>query len=82
MIQEAEGYAIERVNEAEGDAARFRAVFKEYLKAPKVTRRRIYLETMHDVMPQLRTKVIVDDQASQVLPLLPLGPNIPSPVQR
>jgi membrane protease subunit HflK len=78
MIQEAEGYAIQRINEAEGDAARFRAVFDEYLKAPEVTRRRIYLETMHDVLPQLKAKVIVDDQARQVLPLLPLGPNVPS----
>jgi membrane protease subunit HflK len=82
MIQEAEGYAIERINEAEGDAARFMAVFKEYLKAPEVTRRRIYLETMHKVMPQLGAKVIVDADARQVLPLLPLGPNVPSPVQR
>jgi membrane protease subunit HflK len=82
VIQEAEGYAIQRINEAEGDAARFIAVFEEYLKAPEVTRRRIYLETMHEVMPQLGAKIIVDDKASQVLPLLPLGPNVPSPVQR
>jgi membrane protease subunit HflK len=82
MIQEAEGYAIQRINEAEGDAARFRAVFEEYLKAPEVTRRRIYLETLHDVMPQLGAKIIVDDEARQVLPLLPLGPNVPAPVQR
>ncbi|MHC4080929.1 MAG: FtsH protease activity modulator HflK [Planctomycetota bacterium] len=82
MIQEAEGYAIQRINEAEGDAARFIAVFEEYLKAPEVTRRRIYLETLHEVMPQLRAKIIVDDEARQVLPLLPLGPNVPSPVQR
>ena len=82
VIQEAEGYAIERINEAEGDAARFRAVFEEYLKAPAVTRRRIYLETLHEVMPQLRAKIIVDDEVRQVLPLLPLGPNVPSPVQR
>ena len=82
VIQEAEGYAIQRINEAEGDAARFRAVFEEYLKAPEVTRRRIYLETLHEVLPQLRAKIIVDDEVRQVLPLLPLGPNVPSPVQR
>ena len=81
-IQEAEGYSIQRINEAEGDAARFLAVFDEYLKAPKVTRRRIYLETLHDVMPQLKAKIIVDDEVRQVLPLLPLGPNLPSPAQR
>ena len=82
VIQEAEGYAIQRINEAEGDAARFRAVFEEYLKAPDVTRRRIYLETLHEVLPQLGAKIIVDDEARQVLPLLPIGPNVPSPVQR
>ncbi len=82
VIQEAEGYAIQRINEAEGDAARFRAVFEEYLKAPEVTRRRIYLETLHEVLPQLRAKIIVDDEARQVLPLLPLGPNVPSPVRQ
>ncbi len=78
MIREAEGYALQRVNEAEGDAARFRAVFEEYLKAPAVTRRRIYLETLLEVMPKIGSKIIVDDEASQVLPLLQIGPNAPS----
>ncbi len=82
MIREAEGYALQRVNEAEGDAARFRAVFEEYLKAPAVTRRRIYLETLLEVMPKIGSKIIVDDQASQVLPLLQIGPNAPSRVRQ
>ncbi len=73
MISEAEGYAIERINEAEGDAAKFTALYKEYLKAPEVTRRRIYLETMEKVMPRIGKKVIIDEQANQVLPLLPLN---------
>ena len=72
-ISEAEGYAVERVNEAEGDAAKFSALFTEYLKAPEVTRRRIYLETMEKVMPRIGKKVIIDEQANQVLPLLPLN---------
>lgn len=72
-ISTAEGYAVKRINEAEGDAARFNALFAEYSKAPEVTRRRIYLETMKDVMPSVGRKVILDNAASQVLPLLQLN---------
>jgi membrane protease subunit HflK len=71
-IQEAEGYALNRVNRAEGDAALFIAMFDEYRKAPEVTRQRIYLETMAQVLPQVRSKIIVDDQLRGVLPLLNL----------
>ena len=72
-ISAAEGYAMKRINESEGDAARFNAMFAEYLKAPEVTRRRIYLETMKEVLPAVSRKVILDDKASQVLPLLQLN---------
>jgi len=72
-ISEAEGYATQRVNEAEGDVARFNALFAEYRNAPEVTRRRIYLETMGKVMPNIGEKVIIDESANQVLPFLPLG---------
>jgi membrane protease subunit HflK len=72
-ISEAQGYATERINEAEGDAARFTALFTEYQKAPEVTKRRIYLETMQDVIPQLGKKIIIDEDAQQILPLLQLG---------
>ena len=71
-IREAEGYRLKRVNEAEGDVARFNAVLAEYLKAPEVTRRRIYLETMQQVLPMLRSKIILDEQGRQILPLLQL----------
>ena len=71
-IREAEGYKLKRINEAEGDVSRFNAVLAEYLKAPEVTRRRIYLETMQEVLPSLRSKIIVDAQTRQVLPLLHL----------
>lgn len=74
-IQAAEGYALKRVNEAEGDVSRFSAVLTEYLKAPEVTRRRIYIETMQEVMPRLGRKVILDQQANQLLPLLQLQGN-------
>lgn len=72
-IRTAEGYAIKRINEAEGDAARFNAMFLEYQKAPAVTRRRIYLETVAEIMPQVGRKIILDEAAKQVLPLLQLG---------
>ncbi|MCB1061420.1 MAG: FtsH protease activity modulator HflK [Verrucomicrobiae bacterium] len=72
-ISEAEGYATERINEAEGDATRFNALYTEYQKAPDVTKRRIYLETLQEVIPQLGKKIIIDEDAKQILPLLQLG---------
>ena len=71
-IREADGYRLKRVNEAEGDAARFNALLAEYIKAPEVTKRRIYLETLQDIMPGLRSKIIVDEQTRGILPLLNL----------
>lgn len=71
-VQSAEGYAIQRVNEAKGDISRFNALLAEYLKAPDVTKRRLYLETLSEVLPRVETKVIVDESASSVLPLLQL----------
>jgi len=71
-ISSAEGYAIRRVAEAEGDADRFRRLLAEYEKAPDVTRQRLYLETLADVLPRLGGKVILDADARQVLPLFPL----------
>jgi modulator of FtsH protease HflK len=72
-IRAAEGYASKRINEAQGDVARFNAILAEYLKAPDVTKRRIYLETMTKVMPQLGSKIIIDEEAKQILPLLNLS---------
>lgn len=72
-IREADGYRLKRINEAEGDAARFAALLTEYSKAPEVTRRRIYIETLQDIMPAIRSKVIVDDQTRNILPLLNLN---------
>lgn len=71
-VRESEGYKLKRVNEAEGDVARFSAVFGEYLKAPEVTKRRIYLETLQEVLPNLRSKIILDEKGRQILPLLQL----------
>jgi membrane protease subunit HflK len=73
-IREADGYRLKRINEAEGDAARFRALLAEYSRAPEVTRRRIYMETLQDIMPGIRSKIIVDEQTRSILPLLNLDP--------
>jgi len=71
-IREADGYRLKRINEAAGDVARFSALWAEYSKAPEVTRRRIYIETLQDVLPRLRSKIIVDGQTSGILSLLNL----------
>ena len=71
-IQQAEGYATERVNRARGDASRFDALLAAYRRAPEVTRRRIYLETMSAIFPKVKHKVILDEKAKNVLPLLNL----------
>jgi membrane protease subunit HflK len=75
-IQEAEGYAVDRVNRAKGDAALFRSVLAAYRRAPDVTRRRIYLETMQEVLPQAERKVFLDDSLEGVLPLLSLNKEV------
>lgn len=72
-IRTAEGYAIKRINEAEGDAARFIALLTAYQTAPEVTRRRIYLETMKTILPAAGKKIIIDESAKQILPLLQLN---------
>ncbi len=72
-LSEAEGYAVRRVNEAEGDGARFQALLKQYEKAPDVTRQRLYLEAMAEVLPRLGGTIVLDEEAKQLLPLLNLG---------
>ncbi|MES2596836.1 MAG: FtsH protease activity modulator HflK [Verrucomicrobiota bacterium] len=71
-ISQAEGYATERKNRAEGDANRFSAMLAEYQKAPAVTKKRIYLETLTEVLPTVPGKIIVDDKVPQFLPLMHL----------
>lgn len=72
-IQQAQGYAVNRVNRAKGEAARFNSLYDEYKKAPEVTRRRIYIETLGKVLPKAKKKVIIDGDTSNVVPLLPMG---------
>ena len=72
IIEEARGYSIERVNQARGEAAKFDAIFKEYSKAPEVTRQRIYLETMNEILPKVGRKLITDEKTTGILPLFQL----------
>jgi modulator of FtsH protease HflK len=72
-IRGAEGYQFKRVNEAEGDVAAFTALLEQYSKAPEITRTRLYLEAMGEVIPQMGPKIIVDDALRQLLPILPLS---------
>jgi membrane protease subunit HflK len=72
-IRGAEGYRFKRVNEAEGDVASFNAMLGQYIKAPEITRTRLYLETMGDVLPAMGPKIIIDDSMKQFLPILPLS---------
>ena len=74
MLKEAEAYKIERITRAQGDADRFRAVYSEYVKAPDVTERRLYIETMESILPDIR-KYVVDTKGdgSGVLNLINLA---------
>ena len=69
-LQKSEGYAIERVNNAKGEVARFNALYYEYIKAPEVTKRRIYLETLANILPLLGNVIITDQKGNTLLPLL------------
>ena len=78
LLEEAEGYRAQVVNEAEGEASRFLAVLDEYKNAPEVTRKRLYLETMEQVLGDV-DKIILDESMSGsgggqgVVPYLPLN---------
>ena len=71
-IQNAEGYALNRVNRAGGDAANFLSVWRAYSVAKDVTRRRLYLETMSEVLPKAKEEFIFDENQEGVLQFLPL----------
>lgn len=72
-ISGAEGYAVQRVNAAEGDVVRFKELLAQYDKAPAITKQRLYLETMNEVLPKLGPKIIIDEDAKQFLPLMNLN---------
>lgn len=76
LLEQAEGYRAQVINEAEGEASRFTAVLGEYVQAPEVTRKRLYLETMEEVLGRV-DKIILDNQTGAggqgVVPYLPLN---------
>jgi len=72
-LQAAEGYSLDKINRAKGDTQRFLSVLEEYNKAPEVTKKRLYLETMAEVLPKAKDKYIVDSKQSSILPLLNIG---------
>ena len=61
------------MNEAEGDVASFSAMLAQYTKAPEITRTRLYLETMGEILPRVGQKIIFDESLRQLLPILPLS---------
>jgi membrane protease subunit HflK len=76
-IQQSEGYALSRVNTAQGEVSRFNDLYTEYIKAPEVTKTRIFLETMEEILPKMGQKIITDEKGNSVIPLLQLQMNGP-----
>ncbi|MBU2514463.1 FtsH protease activity modulator HflK [bacterium] len=72
-IEEAQGYRIERINRAEGDVARFNAIYSEYAKAKQVTKTRMYVETLRAALPNAKDIVVYDQGQKGMIPLLNLG---------
>ncbi len=79
-IQLAEAFALNRVNRAKGEAERFNALYAAYIKAPEVTKQRIYLESMESILPKIGNKIIVDEKGNNVLPLLNFD-KVKTPIQ-
>jgi membrane protease subunit HflK len=73
IAEEAQGYSAQRLNKAKGETSRFVAILKEYQRAREVTRRRMYLEAMQEVLPQVTEIYVVDKEQKTLLPLLDLG---------
>lgn len=78
QIADAEAYAIDVVNRAKGDASQFNQVLSAYKKAPDITRRRLYLDTMEDIFSRTERFTIIDKDLKGILPLLPM----PSPTSK
>lgn len=72
-IQKAEGYRSQRINRALGDVVKFTKVYEEYLKAPDVTRRRMYLETMDEILPKMDQIILVNPDDKGLLPFIDVG---------
>lgn len=75
LIRDAEGYASRRRAEAQGEIEALLAKYRAYQRAPDITRQRLYLEAMQDVLQSVPNKTIIDSDLKQFLPLLNLDPN-------
>ena len=73
IVEEAHGYAVERVNRAQGEVSRFQAILKEYRGAETVTRQRLYLEAMEEILPKTAHLYIMNDSQHPALPLIDLS---------
>jgi modulator of FtsH protease HflK len=78
-LEQAQGFATDRVNRARGDAELFIQVHAAFQRAPEVTRRRMYLETMAEIYPKVKRKIILDEKLKGILPLLPLQQMVAAP---
>lgn len=73
IVEEAYGYQAQRVNTANGETIRFLDILKEYKNAPDVTRQRMYLETMKDILPNVQSIYVIDKAQQNPIPLLNLS---------
>jgi len=73
MIAVAEGYKAQRVKVAQGEAKYFNALYTEYIRAPEVTKKRMYLETMSEILPKLNNVYVIDEQQKNLVPLMQMG---------
>jgi modulator of FtsH protease HflK len=80
-IQLAEAYALNRVNRAIGEADRFSSLYAEYVKAPEVTKKRLYFEILERILPKIGDKIVVDEKGNSVLPLLNMDRKINIPTK-
>lgn len=73
IVEEANGYAAQRINESKGETARFLAIMKEYQAAKDVTRQRMYLETLQEVLPTVKDIYVIDKEQRSILPFLDIS---------
>ena len=81
LRETAEAYKQSRIIEARGQAVRFTALQAQYAAAPEVTRRRLYLETMEEVLPGMQ-KMIVESEAINMLPMIPMPSSAATPIRQ
>ena len=76
LVSEAQGYAEAVINRAEGDAQSFQAIYQEYVKAPSITRKRMYLETMEELFARLDDVTIIDSKVKGLMPVFGRGSGV------